>query len=197
MNDKIIIHINGPSGAGKSTINKELTKQYANKIEVIETDDIDDKVVLELLKKNTNINKIEKQRDKQCKEQLEHIINNSNKKIIIITGMTIMPKLVTYGFTIKINPKLLYKQHQLRNLEIISKNKNKIKNILENDEFNPDYKYNLIKFTFGIRGSFGMKYTDFISRVDRAKKESIENKYKYLDKNKIIDHVAKIIEKYQ
>lgn len=153
----MILHINGPSGAGKTFLGNKLSKIH----NIVDTDDIDDKNSIELSKKHKLTNKSEirlynKELRKANKDAINDILKK-HKNIIFIgflhIGMELLDKKIDYGFTIKVDPSILWRQSNLRTLDYLHNNYDEIKRLLESN--NSDIKiHNLLQKQYKIRSGF-------------------------------------------
>jgi len=196
-----IIHITGPSGSGKSSMIDKLNKH--KNIIILDTDIIDDKHALDLLKNdkykkyisNGNIYLFFKQKDKLNSQYLKNFIKDNYDKIIIIIGLAFgdSPKNISnYKFCIKIDPETLYKRVYLRTLFDICTHSNEIEKLLKS-KIHPEIIKILIVHKFHVRQDFIGPYYPAIDDLNKFYGEHKKNKYEIIDKNMVFKKVIKLI----
>lgn len=199
----MIIHILGPSGSGKTTLGKKLAKINKNII-VLDTDDIDDKNILKLLPKynmkyQKNRTKIFNERAKLNKSDLNKFLDKNKDKDIIFVGfdfdgMEKIPKLATKKYSIKIDHDTLFRQYNLRTLNLISKYKKDLEKLLKNKRQNIDNIWSLLSYKYKIRnGLFGMNPPQISNDIKNRKKEAKKKKYKYITSDEIFKDIKILI----
>jgi len=197
----MIIHISGPSGAGKTTLGNKIAK-ISNTI-IIDTDDIDDPNSIEIIKKYSfNTKKDEKifnkELEKKNKEDINKILkDNKGKNIIFVgffhAGMRHLEKKVEKGFTIKIEPSVLWRQYNLRTASSIYKNFYEIKKLLES-EMNEEKIHFIFSKKFGIRNGFECDGpNDMKEHLKRMKKHAIDKGYIYETSENIYNNIVKLL----
>lgn len=195
----MILHILGPSGSGKTTLGNKLSK--LNNVIVIDTDDIDDPNSMKIIDKykfdkKSDGNKFDKELAKLNRNDLEKIINkNINKNIIIVgflhLGMDFIK--INKGFSIKIEPEILWRQYNLRTTRYIKNNIKEIEKLL-NSNINPEKIHIIFSKKFGIRNGFDCAGIDDIKHsIERNKKIAKENKYYYNTSDNIYKKINDLI----
>jgi len=195
----MILHVLGPSGSGKTTLGKRLSK--LNNTIVIDTDDIDDPNSIKIIDKykfdkKSDENKFNKELAKLNKNDLEKIINkNKNKNIIIVgflhAGMDFIK--IDKGFSIKIEPEILWKQYNLRTTRYIKNNIKEIEKLL-NSNMNPEKIHIIFSKKFGIRNGFDCSDINNIKQsIERNKKRAKENKYYYITSDNIYKKISDLL----
>ena len=166
----MIIHIAGTAGSGKTYIG-ELFKKNINVI------DIDD-----WMEEFSNINKNTK---KLFISFIKNKINKlDNNKINLLVGyldcyigkkIIFYPLIADYKFFIKISPKQLYIQYNLRLVNYICKNKEEIKNNITKYNFLPPFKT-----INDLINKYNNDINDYINNLD----------YKLYSSKKIINFIS-------
>ena len=201
----MLIHINGASGSGKSTLGAALKKAG---FFVIETDDIDDNIMLKLIKKYPNsfdtkkdTDKIFKLHEKLYKETIQALIDKH--KFLIFVGLIhhkkeslekiIDPKVkVDYKFFIKINPVVNFKRLMIRTMNDLCKNRQEIENMINNSK-NLNTTDKLLLYKYKIRAPFPFDSIENFTKY--AKKRELKNKkegYKILSSKEIYTFIKKL-----
>jgi adenylate kinase family enzyme len=197
----MIIHISGPSGSGKTTLGNRLSK-LPNTI-VIDTDDIDDPNSMKIIHKYSFETKkdeklFDKELEKLNKEQVNNILNeNKGKNIIFVgffhAGMRNLEKKVDKGFSIKVDPNILWRQYNLRTAASIYKNFNEIKKLLES-KMDEEKIHFIFSKKFGIRNGFECEGpNDMKEHLKKQKQREINNGYFYNTSDKIFNEISKIL----
>jgi len=149
----MIIHINGPSGSGKSKLGKRLLHILQNTL-IIDTDDINDSNKLKELEKYSSfrnqkkINNFINNVNILNKKTIKKILSNNKNKNIIFVGLLHddMKKLkykINKTYIINIDAKTLWKQYNLRTINYINKNYDKIKKLLKS-KLHPDIIHKIL-----------------------------------------------------
>ena len=192
----MLIHIVGPSGSGKTTLGlffKSITT-------VIDTDDIDDKNMLDLLKKydrSKNKKKFDKLRKQYNNRDIKKILeDNKGKDIIFVgflfAGMNFLFKKFDYRFAININVDLLFRQYNLRTLESIADNIDGIRR-LYNSNMSTHNITDYICHKYKIRRGFGDHVLNFKDNQKRENKHVKSLGYKLLYANDIKKCIKELI----
>jgi len=197
----MLIHIVGPSGSGKTTLGlffKSITT-------VIDTDDIDDKNMLNLLKKydrSKNMKKFNKLRKQYNNRDIKKILeDNKGKDIIFVgflfSGMNFLSKKFDYKFenpfgvfdmfsrkrenkfAINIDVDLLFRQYNLRTLESIADNIDGIRRLYNNNMSTHNIT-DYICHKYKIRRGFGDHILNFKDQQKRTNKHVKSLGYKLL-----------------
>jgi cytidylate kinase len=192
----MIFHIDGPSGIGKTTLGLKLQKINKN-IEVIETDSIDDKTVLAMLKdpKHANVfndkgmKKFFDIKEKINLKKVDKIIKNTKSHIIFI-GLTITIPNPDYKYYIKADPDVLFKRRGIRIISDICRYKNDV--IKTYSMKNQHKAYVLQVWKYKIRSNLP-NIVRITREIDREAKEAKEKKYKITDVNTIYKEINKLI----
>jgi hypothetical protein len=166
--DRILIHISGPSGSGKTTLMNKLADKLnlsAGAI-MIDLDSIDDKHALQLLDTHLyktvlaqgDIERFSKKKDKLNQIWLRKFYAENRDSNIILFGISFGPIAADRKYTIKVNPKDIYKRVYIRTLHDIYNNQAAIHQIITNEH--PEVAKTLCVHKFGIRQDFiGPYYT--------------------------------------
>jgi hypothetical protein len=189
-----IIHIMGPSGSGKTSLGVRLSK-LKNTIS-IDTDNIEDKNSLKLLNKydiNTDkgYNKYIKEVKLLNKIDIHNILEKYKDKNIIFVGfifngMEEILKIVNKKYSIKIDSDTLFRQYNLRTLNYIYENIDKIKNLIKNKNYSITEIFLILLYKYKIRNGFRCKNEYYIKEeIKFNKKLDIKNGYKIMPSNDI------------
>jgi uridine kinase len=150
----MIIHISGPSGSGKTTLLDRLKKKIGSKAIFIDTDEIDDKHALKLLKipkvkkliEQCNLNAVFKLKTAANVKYIKKMMAKANEtgKAIIIVGLAFGGAADPAGYATKkyyidTPMEVVYKRIQLRTLDEIVSQKDAIKKII-NSNVNAEIK---------------------------------------------------------
>ncbi len=197
----MIIHISGPSGSGKTTLGNKISK-LPNTI-VIDTDAIDDPNSIKLISKYSFDTKkderiFDKELEKKNKEDINKILkDNKDKNIVFVgffhAGMRHLEKKVEKGFTIQIEPSVLWRQYNIRTANSIYKNYNEIKKLLESG-MNDEKIHFIFSKKFGIRNGFECEGpNDMKEHLKRMKIRAIDNGYIYTTSDNIYNNIVKLL----
>lgn len=200
----MIIHILGHSGSGKTTLGEKLSK-LKNTI-VLDTDDIDDLNSIKLLNKYNIENKQEdakfnKEKSKLNKEKLSKFIQkNSSKNIIFVGfdfgGMENIPRLANLKYSIKIDPDTLFRQYNLRTLNIITENAQEIELLLRNKKITIKKMVSIILYKYKIRRGFLCdNITELKDSIKKTLKRDKKRGYKVKTNDEIFKEIKEKIEK--
>jgi len=196
-----IIIITGASGSGKTTLGKKIKKKLKNVI-VVETDDILDQSFVELYKKNKKFKSMivnqkgnpQKIHDRLMLKKRDAIIKKNKDKTIIFVGMTLpMGKLKHRGYFINIPINILYKRKNLRELNSICSQKNKIAKLINKE--NPGVAELMAEFIYGIRSPFPIRYEEMKRFYNFLKKKSRKKGYKVMSADKILEDIVKYVKR--
>jgi adenylate kinase family enzyme len=198
-----IIHILGEPGSGKTSIGLKL-KEYSDKFAIIELDDIDDPIALKMLNnpkylrlalstKDSDNTEFFNIKDKKGTAQITKLIKQYQieNKIVVITGLSIDIKniSITDKYFINIDPKILFKQLNLRTLNYIVKYHTEIKSLIENE--NPEKINHILLYKYNLRAPFLADYNDVARFLQNKIKQN--KTYKLLFSDEIYND---IINKY-
>jgi hypothetical protein len=184
----------GPSGSGKTSLGVRLSK-LKNTIS-IDTDNIEDKNSLKLLNKydiNTDkgYNKYIKEVKLLNKIDIHNILEKYKDKNIIFVGfifngMEEILKIVNKKYSIKIDSDTLFRQYNLRTLNYIYENIDKIKNLIKNKNYSITEIFLILLYKYKIRNGFRCKNEYYIKEeIKFNKKLDIKNGYKIMPSNDI------------
>lgn len=143
----MIIHITGPAGSGKSYVQQKLS---SDGFRIIDLDELDDKIALELLKRDKyhqaiikgNINVFFKKKTDIGHKKIEEYINQYEKEKLIFIGLPygeakhFIPQKYLSNvkkYAIWIEAELNYKRLYLRTLEDIHRNYSKLQDLVKNE----------------------------------------------------------------
>jgi shikimate kinase len=195
----MIIHILGNSGSGKTTLGKKLSK-LENTI-VLDTDEIDDVNSIKLLKKYKKEDaEFNKEKSKLNKEELYKFIQkNASKNIIFVGfnfgGMENIPRLASLKYLIKIDPDTLFRQYNLRTLNIISENIKEIELLLQNKKITIQQIMSIIIYKYKIRQGFLCNISELKDSIKKKSKRDKKRGYKVKTSDKIFKEIKEKIEK--
>lgn len=204
-----IIHITGLSGSGKSTLGERIRKH--KKIFIIDTDIVDDKNRSDILtnKKITT----EKQKDaffeaveKRDISDFYELIKTKRGADILIVGMIIdMPAVlkllkknkIEYTFTgyyIDVPAEQIFRQVNLRHLDLISKHTDAIKKSLKNcSTFDDAARMGInLGVKYKIRGRFPIHIDNIQTNIKKQKIWARENRYKIMHPDDIFKTILQI-----
>ena len=190
-----IIVINGPSGAGKSTLGLQL-KKFAK---VIETDDIDDAIMLKLMKgkSDKDLPNIFKQREKEYVERLENLINEyakSNKWLILVGILHCKKELyknIEHKYYIDIDPTINFQQLIQRTLNDVCKHKDSIIKLFKDS--NLDIADKVLLHKYKMRTPFPIDYKDYCKNHAIRKNKHKKQGYLVLNAKVIYQTCEKLI----
>jgi dephospho-CoA kinase len=204
----MIIHINGSSGAGKSTLGAALKKAGYY---VIETDDIDDEIMLKLIKKYPNAfdtakdtNTIFKIHDKLYEDAFRALvkkhkniifvglIHHKKKRIENVIGVTAKSKYDIHKYFIKVDPEVNFKRLMIRTINDLCKNRQAIETLITNSK-NLNTMDKLLLYKYKIRTS--VPFDDIAAFTKKAKKREMRNKkegYQILSSKEIYNAILMI-----
>jgi adenylate kinase family enzyme len=202
----MIIHINGASGAGKSTLGAALKKAGYY---VIETDDIDDDIMLKLIKKYPNsfdtakaANLVYKIHDKLYEDAFKALIKK-HKNIIFVGLIHHKKKRIEnviasktqeiHKYYIKVDPEVNFKRLLIRTMNDLCKNRQAIENLI-NSSKNLNTMDKLLLYKYKIRTS--IPFDDIASFIKKTKKREMRNKkegYQVLGSKEIYNAVVGIL----
>ena len=196
-----IIHIMGPSGSGKTSLGVRLSK-LKNTIS-IDTDNIEDKNSLKLLNKydidtNKGYNKFIKEVALLNKKDLHNILDKYKDKNIILVGfmfngMDNILNIADKKYSIEIDTDTLFRQYNLRTLNYIYENKDKIEKLLKNKKFTIYKIFLILLYKYKIRNGFRCKDEYYINEeIKFNKKLDIKNGYKIMSNNNIYKQIVSI-----
>ncbi len=195
----MIIHINGNSGSGKSTLGEKLKK---TEFTIIETDDIDDDIMLKLIKKYPNAFDSRKETEKMFKihdklyEDIIYSLIEKNKNIIfvgIIHHKKNILKNADYKYYIKIEPEVNFKQLAIRTLNDLCKNRQDIESMIVNSK-NLNTTDKILLYKYKIRAPF--PFDDLTSFTKKVKKRELKYKnegYKIMESKDILNDIKKLL----
>jgi adenylate kinase family enzyme len=201
----MIIHIEGASGSGKSTIGLKIKKNIKSKnILVIDTDDILDLNVLDVLKKyklkkKGDFKEYDKNIKKRINEDTKKILEDNKEKNIIFVGflhygMKFLEKKIDKGFMIKIDSEVLWRQYNLRTLNMIKNNIKEIEELISNNKIEINNINEILFSKFGIRsGLYCWDHNSAKKIIKNMKIRSKINNYYYGTNNKIYDKIIKLL----
>ena len=198
----MIIHITGETGSGKTTLGKRLAK--ISRFEVIDLDDIIDDNVIDIVDdpkynslfttENMKKDKFWKLIEKRAQKDLDDIIDDTNK-ILILVGHSFGFKFkADYKFCIEIDLETLYIQRMGRFLNDICSHKRGIKEMLNNDKITIHKMWVMNTFKFKIRGN-GCINTCPPKIEEKYKKYKAKQKkkgYKVMSADKIYETILKL-----
>ena len=205
----MIIHISGMTGSGKTTLGHKI-KEYDDDIVVIDTDDIDDFNVNNMLENKKynkyltmkNINNFYKLKNKLNEKQMIKIVNDCKKKnkILVIVGHTFNDgiadpeKYADYKYFINAKYQDNYNQYLQRTYNNIAINRRSIKSMLKKET--NVYKIDLLLiFKYKIRPS--PPYPGFYHNAKAMKKYAQKDKYKVMSSENIYNNIIKKIDRYR
>jgi len=201
--EHLIIHILGASGSGKTTLGNKIKADLGSKIHVVDTDDIDDYNVLDMLtsKKYDNLltdQKIEdffKIKDKRNSDLMLNIINKTKKPLVIVghtlTNTDADPMTYAkYKYFIDSDPSQNYKQYMMRTYNDICSNCDNIQSLIKH-KLNPYELDLLLIHKYKIRPS--PPYMGFIQNINRIKSDAHHAGYDILQTNEIYKSIETII----
>ncbi|QYB17769.1 AAA 18 domain protein [Pacmanvirus S19] len=205
MKKQILIHVSGPSGSGKTTmmktISSKLTKVKKQNILLVDTDEIDDKIILHLIQNpkyqkwfdnpnSVNKTKIGKIYNGLVREEFKKLL--AMGKNIVLFGISLgYIHDADYKYTIKIDPETCYKQSMLRTLNDITQNADKIRKILKSN-LSPEVIRTYCIHKFHLRHNF----IDSVSSLETWRefyKEEAKEGYTALPFDKIIDKIINLL----
>jgi adenylate kinase family enzyme len=184
----------GPSGSGKTSLGVRLSK-LKNTIS-IDTDNIDDKNSLKLLNKydidtNKGYNKFIKEVALLNKKNLHNILDKYKDKNIIFVGFRFngLEEILNISdkkYSIKIDSDTLFRQYNLRTLNYIYENNDKIKKLLTNKNYSLTKIFFILLHKYKIRNGFRCKDEYNINdEIKFNKTLDIKNGYKIMSNNDI------------
>ncbi len=204
----MIIHINGSSGAGKSTLGAALKKAGYY---VIETDDIDDEIMLKLIKKYPNAfdtakaaNVVFKIHDKLYEDAFRALvkkhkniifvglIHHKKKRIENVIGVTAKSTYDIHKYFIKVDPEVNFKRLMIRTINDLCKNRQAIETLINNSK-NLNTLDKLLLYKYKIRTS--VPFDDVSAFTKKAKKREMRNKkegYQILSSKEIYNTILMI-----
>lgn len=196
----MIIHITGETGSGKTTLGKRLAK--ISRFEVIDLDDIMDDNGIDILddpKYNSfftrkNMDKFFKLINKRAQEDLDDIIDDTNK-ILILVGHSFKFKFkADYKFCIEIDLETLYIQRMGRFLNDICSHERGIRKMLNNNKLTIDkiYATNMIKFKIRSAGCINTCPPKIEEKYKKYKAERKKEGYKVMSADKIYETILKL-----
>ncbi|SIP86155.1 Putative helicase [Pacmanvirus A23] len=205
MKKQILIHVSGPSGGGKTTmmkiISSKLTKIKKQNTLLVDTDEIDDRIILQLIQNpkyqkwfdnpnDKNKAKIGKIHSKFVREEFKKLL--ATGKNIVLFGISLgYIHDADYKYTIKIDPETCYKQSMLRTLNDITQNADKIRKVLKSN-LSPEVIRTYCIHKFHLRHNF----ISGVSSLDTWRefyKEEAKAGYTALPFDNIIDKIIKLL----
>jgi len=148
---------------------------------------------LALSKKDSDNTEFFNIKDKKGTAQITKLIKQyqTENKIVVITGLSIDIKNIpiTDKYFINIDPKILFKQLNLRTLNYIVKYHTKIKSLIENE--NPEKINHILLYKYNLRAPFLADYNDVARFLQNKIKQN--KTYKLLFSDEIYND---IINKY-
>ena len=180
----IIVHIAGLTGSGKTSLGKRLSK--FRRIKVIDTDDIDDPNRLKYGQNKTS------RKGANKKDMMSVIKSIGDNEILVAVGHlfpgieeALKPRL-TDKYFIKIDPETLFRQYNLRTLDSLIANSQKIKALLSNKNIKPIEAHELFSHQFKIRNGFDCRgVKDIKKQYKKAVKTVKEKGYKVMTSDEI------------
>ena len=207
MSSRNIIHITGPSGAGKSTLLRKIRNKYGDKIAIIDTDIVDDKNALKLLKtplykRYVELGDMDKFYERKTELNLNYVtkilkIQKDNGKVFIIVGHSFEgssdPKHISnYKFCINVDIDDLYKRVYLRTLKDICTNSTSISKLLKSSE-HPQVIKLLCLYKFHIRQDFIGDYFTYKVNIEKFYNKMKENGYEILNAADIYKNIVQVV----
>lgn len=201
FNTDYIFHIVDGLSAEKHIVNK-----LDNRFIIINTDEINDKNYLEILKQGFNFSKLkdegkaEKIIAEKNKQDLLKILNTRGYKPVVIIGYLhigmffVGPYVI--GYTIKIEPVELWKQYHDTVLDIMHNRYDELKKFINSIKTEKDMGNvrTYLEKKFNIRNGFDCEDIYDIKEHERHRKLNSKNSdYKYLEANDIIKDIYKIL----
>jgi hypothetical protein len=197
-----IIHIMGPSGSGKTSLGIKLSK-LKNTI-AVDTDDFEDKNSLKLLNKydvdtNKGYNKFIKEVSLLNKKDLHNILDKYKDKNIVFVGfrfngMEEILNIADKKYSIKIDSDTLFRQYNLRTLNYIYENNDKIKKLLTNKNYSLTKIFFILLYKYKIRNGFRCKSEYYVKdEIKFNKKLDIKNGYKIMSNIDIYKDIVNIL----
>jgi len=194
----MIIHINGGSGSGKSTLGATLKKAGYF---VIETDDIDDHIMLNLIKKHPNAFDSRKSTDaifkiqsKLYEEQINKLI--AKYKNIIFVGIIHhkknLLKNADHKYYIHVDYETHFKQLATRTLNDLCNNRKEILKMINNSK-NLNTTDKMLLYKYKIRAPF--PFDDLNGFIQKTKKRELKYKkedYKIMSAKDIYSDIIKL-----
>jgi energy-coupling factor transporter ATP-binding protein EcfA2 len=200
IKNKKIIHISGASGSGKTTLGDKLNVFIKNndKFKTIIIKDLDD--LFNLFMKYKNYKLFQKFNTSEYQEYIDTFIKNTNKHIIFV-GLNIdLTHKTDYYYTIPAdfkyyideNIKIIYERKCIRLIDIIVKDKDKIKRNLKNSIINNNQKQ--VSSYFNELVNFECNYDDIIEKTNEWNEYYKKQNYIFLPFNELLETVKKNIE---
>jgi shikimate kinase len=190
---KCLIHISGASGSGKSSLGARIKE--LKRFEVIETDDINDRHALGLIRKHELTRSKVKQLDTQ---QFAKLIQRSKRDVVIvgrIIDMSSVRKLIGehkfHGFYLDVDADTVFRRLNTRHIELIRDRATEMIALLRSRKYSVDEIEALFLHEFEIRRSMPT-FADAVKRgiaedIRLAKKE----KYRILKPDQILKQLAR------
>lgn len=194
----MIIHIDGPSGSGKTTLGNKLTKN--KHLMVVDTDDIDDKNALKLLRlkkydhfftdKNMEKDLFFKQLSKMNKEDEIKLKEKAKKqnKLLVMSGLVITPKKPDYKFFIKIDLDTNYKRVTARTIDDMCKYHQEIKTLLKKN-ITIHKIYLLLLYKYKLRMGIPSVPPEMNKWNNKRLTDAKKNKYKIMKSDDIYNEI--------
>lgn len=199
MTERIIVHIDGLPGSGKTTLGQKLNK--LNNVHVIDTDDISDKNVIEMLnkadhKKLQDLKEQSKLIDKLNAKNIDDtiaILGSRKEHVLVFIGNAIpfLEKYSTHKYFLDINMLELFKRINLRTLNSIVENKAGIEKTLKNTT-NAFITESMCMAKYKIRLSFPASFHYLEDRIFGAKKYADEHNYVSLSDANLYKAIEKL-----
>ena len=155
-----IVFVDGPSGSGKTTLLKNLASKT---VETFDTDEYDDIISLILLSKpstaslpDSSFNKL---KDSHLKKALVKAIESSKKPTVVVAGVQVrlvdrlFPKTDVNRYFLNTPAEVVFRRVNLRHLEMISRNKKKIADLLKSSR-STDEISRLLLYLYKLRIGF-------------------------------------------
>ena len=201
----MIIHITGETGSGKTTLGKRLAK--LTRFKVVDLDDIIDDNTIDILDdpkynslfttENMKKNKFFKLIDKRSQEDLDDIIDDTSKILILVGHSFNFNFKADYKFCIEIDLETLYIQRMGRFINDICSHERGIKKMLNDDKISIHKMWAMNTYKFKIRGDGCLNTCPpkINEKYKRYKAEQKKKGYKIMSADKIYTNILSLADK--